>query len=99
MMYIPLTLNKKGEAHLRRELRALGIIDMNSHYNRDKILWDIDATIEDITHQNSFQEMKKGTGSYFDYEISMYQLGKSGYGAKHINFTEEHIRWEKFDDI
>jgi len=42
--------------------------------------------------------MEKGTDSDFDYEITMYDLGKSGYGAKHINFTEEHIRWEKVDD-
>ncbi len=95
-MYIPSTLNKKGEAHLRRELRALGIIDMNSQYNRDKILWDIDATIENITHQNSFQEMRKGTGSDFDYVIWKYGLAGS---SRHINFREEHIRWEKFDDI
>ena len=86
-MYIPSTLNKKGEAHLKRELKALGL------------KWDIDATIEDISHKNSFQEMRKGTNSDFDYEITMYDLGKSGYGAKHINFREEHIRWEKFDDI
>lgn len=97
-MYIPSTLNKKGEAHLRRELRALGIIDMNSRYNRDKILWDIDATIEDISHKRSFEEMRKGTDSDFDYEITLHQLGKSSYGAKHINFKEEHILWEKIDN-
>ena len=43
--------------------------------------------------------MRKGTNSDFDYEITLHQLGISSYGAKHINFTEEHIRWEKFDDI
>ena len=85
-MYIPTTLNKKGEAHLKRELKALGL------------KWDIDATIEDISHTNSFQEMRKGTDSDFDYEISLHQLGKSGYGAKHINFREEHIQFEKVDE-
>ena len=100
-MYIPLTLNTKGKAHLKRELRELGIIDMRSQYLRHKILWDIDATIEDITDKISFQEFRKfdeGGNAGFHYEISNSELGKSGYGAELIHFDEDHIRWEKWEE-
>ena len=82
-MFYAQSLNAKGEAHLKEELKAL---------NLD---WDIDATIEDISNKIGFQEMRKGHGDYFDYEISYIEQGKSGYGANHITFTEEHIKWEK----
>ena len=85
-MFYAQSLNKKGEAHLKAELKSL---------NLD---WDIDATIEDISQKIGFQDLKKGCGDSYDYEISYFAQGRSSYGADFITFEEEHVLWEEIDD-